>query len=84
MEEEVEAEVEGQFGVGGELEIFLISEGDGIGHVSKTLYRINVYLFIVEVKLKRMRWRFGRRGGCLTPAGSGMVRIFGNLSKMVP
>ena len=44
---------EGWCRVGGELEIFIISEGDGIGHVSKTLYTINVHSFIVEVKLKR-------------------------------
>ena len=62
MEEEVEAEVlgcgrpgqgEGWCRAGGELEISFISEGDGIGRVSKTLYRINVHSFIVEVKLKR-------------------------------
>ena len=63
---DTEGQGEGQCGVGGELEIFFISEGYGIGHVSKTLYRINVHSFIVEVKLKR-RWRPGRRGGYLTP-----------------
>ena len=49
---------------------------------------INVHSFIVEVKF---RWRPGRRGGCPTPnlpppppQGSGVVRIFRNLSKMVP
>ena len=41
---------------------------------------INVHSFIAEVKLKR-RWRPGRRGGCLTPPGSHMVRIFQNISK---
>ena len=58
----MEGQQEGQCGVGGELEISFISEGDGIGTVSKTLYRINV-----EVKLKRKRWRPGRTGGCLAP-----------------
>ena len=32
----------------------------------KTLYRINVHSFIVEVKLKRRRWIPRRRGGYLT------------------
>ena len=63
----MEGQGEGWCGVGSQLEIFLNSGGDGIGHVSKTLYRINVHSFIVEVKLKRRRWRPGRRGGCLTP-----------------
>ena len=49
----MEGEEEGWYRVGSELEICIISEGDGIGHVSKTLYRINVHSFIVEVKLKR-------------------------------
>ena len=46
---------------------------------------INVHSLIAEEKLKR-RWRPGRRGRCLMPPGSYMVRIFQNvdLSKMVP
>ena len=50
--------------------ILFISEGNGIGCVSKQGLKkaslINVHSFIAEVKLKR-RWRPGRRGGCLTP-----------------
>ena len=57
----MEGQGEGWYRVGGELEISFIS--DGIGPVSKTLNSINVHLFIVEVKLKRRRWRPGRRGG---------------------